>query len=227
MNGIHDMGGMHGFGAVRPEAGEPVFHEPWEGRVYAMLREVGARYRPAIGESRDIIERMEPSRYLGAGYYERFLEVLEQRALRAGLVTAAELEARIGRFRDDASASVPRREDPVAAQAALSVLHRRQARPAGHGLPPRFAAGESVRVRNLNWPGHNRLPRYLRGKRGVVERLNGLYPIEDANAAAWPPEPQTVYTVRFEGEEVWGPGCEANLRVYAELWEGYLEEATV
>jgi nitrile hydratase len=227
MNGVHDMGGMHGFGPVRPEKDEPVFHEPWEGRVYAMLREIGARFAPPpIGGNRDIIENMGPVRYLTASYYERFLEVLEQRALREGVVSETELAARTEQFRLDPGTPLPRREDAAATARSLERLHHHQNRPAEHGVAQRFNAGDEVRVRNLNWAGHNRLPRYLRGKRGVIERVNGLYHIEDAHAGAWEPLPQTVYTVQFSGLEVWGAESEPNLKVYAELWEGYLEEVS-
>src|SRR4051812_9586278 len=109
MNGVHDMGGMHGFGPVeRGEENEPVFHEAWEGRVMGILREVGAKYTVRMpGAARDIIERMEPSRYLASSYYERFLRVVEQRALEEGLVTLAELAARIEQFSQDPSQAIP------------------------------------------------------------------------------------------------------------------------
>jgi nitrile hydratase len=225
MNGIHDMGGMHGFGPVVREKDEPVFHEAWEGRVMGMLRELGA-VMPAKspGEMRDIIEHIEPLRYLSMSYYERFLEVVVKRALANGLITEEELETRVGLFREEPDRTVPRRSDSKAVERA----HRRmttQPRPEPQGSAPRFAVGDRVLVKNLNWPGHNRLPRYIRGKVGWIERVNGLYQIEDAHADSLGPNPQTVYTAGFEGLEVWGAECEANTRVYIELWEGYLEPA--
>ena len=225
MNGVHDMGGMHGFGPVVREENEPVFHEAWEGRVYCMLRQFGAAFPVRTpGLSRDIIENIPPLRYLAMSYYERFLQVLEQRALHAGLITSAELETRTRQFQSDPATPVARRLDPERTRDMLAGLQR-QLRPAPDAGPPRFIAGDRVRARNLNWPGHNRLPRYIRGKRGIIERVNGRYAIEDAHAERLGADPQHVYTVRFDGEEVWGPGCEANLRVYLELWEGYLEPA--
>ena len=223
MNGVHDMGGMHGFGPVEREENEPVFHEAWEGRVMGMLREVGAKYPIRMrGGARDIIERIEPARYLASSYYERFLEVVEQRALQEGLVTQAELAARVEQFSQNRNQAVPVRNNPGAAE-TTRVRMRTQPHPAEPISEPRFAVGDPVLVRNLNWPGHNRLPRYLRSKHGFIERLNGCYHIEDAHADALGPNPQTVYTVRFSGHEVWGDECETNMQVYAELWEGYLE----
>ena len=223
MNGVHDMGGMHGFGPVQPEQDEPVFHEPWEGRVMGMLRAVGAKYPLRVpGGARDIIEHIEPARYLASSYYERFLEVVEQRSLQEGLVTRAELATRIETFRQEPKIQMPRRSDPAAVE-RLRAGMRNQPHPAEPISEPRFAAGDPVRARNFNWPGHNRLPRYLRSKHGVIERLNGCYRIEDAHADVLGPDPQTVYTVCFQGHEVWGDECESNIKVYAELWEGYLE----
>lgn len=224
MNGVHDMGGMHGFGTVLPEQNEPVFHEAWEGRVYTMLRQLNGKFPPKTpGAGRDIIEHIEPSRYLSMGYYERFLAVLEQRALSEGLVTAQEIDSRMRLIEKEGSDPVAATSDPKTTAGAIERLMTGQPHPAETGAPPRFAVGDPVRARNLNWAGHNRLPRYIRDKLGIVERINGLYHIEDARDTELGPSPQTVYTVRFGGLEVWGPEAEANLNVYLELWEGYLE----
>ena len=227
MNGIHDVGGMHGFGAVLPEENEPVFHQPWEGRVYTMLRQFAGRFPAKVpGLARDIIEQIEPARYLSIPYYERFLEVLEKRALAEGIITEAELEARMKLIEDCGADPIPRSEDTEAAKSLIISLKTNQLHPpigVGSAL---FAAGDKVVARNLNWSGHNRLPRYIRGKRGWIERVNGCHLIEDSHSDALGPNPQTVYTVGFEGAEVWGPECEANLKIYMELWEGYLEPAT-
>jgi nitrile hydratase len=121
-------------------------------------------------------------------------------------------------------APFPRREDPAAAEAARASLaiSPQPKPPAGE---PVFASGQAVRARNLNWEGHNRLPRYVRGRTGIVERVNGWYVIEDDHAERLGRNPQPVYTVGFDGRELWGPDVEPNQRVYLELWEGYLEPA--
>lgn len=221
MNGVHDLGGMHGFGPVIIEPDEPVFHEPWEGRVYGMLQQLRRKYQRNSGHSRSVIESMEPVRYLTASYYERFLEAAVQTALEEGLVTDRELAARIEQLRATPGALVPTRSDPAEVQQTLVRLKTQPPSEPPTGAPL-FRPGDGVQARNLNWPGHNRLPRYIRGKRGWVERINGWYTIEDANAGALGRNPQPVYTVGFEGREVWGEGCEPNLKVYLELWEGYL-----
>src|SRR6478672_3405608 len=141
MNGVHDMGGMHGFGPVLREENEPVFHEAWEGRVMGMLREVGAKYPVKMpGAARDIIEHIEPARYLASSYYERFLEVVEQRAIEEGLVTAAELAARIEQFRGDPNQAIPVLNNPAAVKEtrAPRPTHVHTAEPIAE---PRFAVG--------------------------------------------------------------------------------------
>lgn len=228
MNGIHDMGGMHGFGQVQIEANEPVFHEPWEGRVMGLISQVRHRLaaqqpsRRMIG--RPVMENMEPAAYLNASYYERFLFMLERNAIMNGLVTEAELRERIDYYRERPEAPMPRHDDPQAAQRQRAAL-RVQGQPASTGAPPRFGVGDHVRARNFNPIGHTRLPRYVRGKHGVIVRVNGWYAIQDADASALGPNPQAVYTARFDAREVWGPDADSNLGVYLELWEGYLEPA--
>ncbi len=227
MNGIHDMGGMHGFGPVVHEDDEPVFHEPWEGRAWGMVNRFRAKVpQRDLGVTRAYIESIPPETYLRISYYERFLDATIRRAIDVGVITAEELEAQMRRFEADPAAPVARRTDPE----QVADTHRRlktQLRPAAEGRKHRFEQGDAVMAINVSRFGHNRLPRYIRGKQGIVERVNGLYPIEDEKAFNDDPTPQTVYTVGFDGVEVWGPECEPNLRVYLELWEGYLEPVPV
>jgi nitrile hydratase len=223
-NTIHDMGGMHGFGPVIREADEPVFHEPWEGRFWgtrqAVVRSGRLQLRP--GENRGIIEEMGAVAYLTTSYYARFLHSTVDRILARGLLTREELDTRTAAYLANPDLPVPRRLDPAAAAAVrASLAMAPNPKPAAGG--PRFRAGQVVVARNLNWEGHNRLPRYVRGRRGVIERVNGWYEIEDDHAERLGRNPQPVYTVGFDGGELWGPDGEPGLRVYLELWEGYLE----
>jgi nitrile hydratase len=223
-NTIHDMGGMQGFGPIVREDDEPVFHEPWEGRFWgtrqAIVRSGRLKLRP--GENRGIIESMGPVEYLTTSYYGRFLHSTVDRILANGIITAEELDARTAEYFANADLPVPRRLDPEAAAAVRrSITVAPDSRPAAG--EPRYRAGQAVRARNLNWPGHNRLPRYVRGRQGVIERVNGWYDIEDDNADRLGRNPQPLYTVGFDGRELWGPEAEPNLSVYLELWEGYLE----
>lgn len=225
-NTIHDLGGMHGFGPVVREDEPYVFEHAWEGRLWgmrqALIRSGKLRMRP--GENRGVIEAMGAVEYLTTPYYERFLHSTLDRIVAHGLLDGDELAAAIERYVADPDAPLPRRLDPEAAAAARASLMvgPRPKAPAGD---PVFAPGDVVVARNLNWDGHNRLPRYVRGHRGRVERVNGWYLIEDDHAERLGRNPQPVYTVGFDGEELWGRGGEPSLRVYVELWEGYLKRA--
>jgi nitrile hydratase len=214
---------MHGFGPVVREEHEPVFHEAWEGRTIAMRILLGPMLsQPYPGVARQYIESIPPAEYLEMSYYERFLDSAIRRAIDDGLFTAEELAYHMRRIEAEPAAPSPSRVDPAVAHAANERVMR-QLRPEAEGRAPRFEPGDPVRAINISRVGHNRLPRYVRGKQGWIERVNGLYPIEDAKAFAEDPVPQTVYTVGFEGVEIWGPESERGLRVYLELWEGYLE----
>jgi nitrile hydratase len=186
----------------------------------AVIRSGKLKLRP--GENRYIIETMGPVAYLTTPYYERFLHSTIDRMVAHGLFTQEEIDARTADYLANPAAPLPRRDDPAAAAAArASLAVAPYPRPASGD--PLFAAGDAVRARNLNWEGHNRLPRYVRGRAGIVERVNGWYVIEDDHAERLGRNPQPVYTVYFEGTEIWGPDGEPNLKVYLELWEGYLE----
>lgn len=219
MDGIHDMGGMDGFGPVAAEPDEPVFHASWEGRVFAMNRATGfAAGAWGIDQARFAIERLAPATYLTSSYYERWLLALEANLVGHGIVGADELAA--GRsLRTDPR---PRR-----------VLSAEQAREApGRGWfareidqPARFTVGQRVRARNIHPATHTRLPGYVRGHTGVVEAVHGCHVFPDAVVAGSGEDPQWLYMVRFKGKELWGDGADASLSVSVDAFEPYLEPA--
>lgn len=222
MNGVHDLGGMHGFGPIEREENEPVFHESWEGRVFGMSIAAPPEVEPSAG-FRHTIERMDPVDYLTSSYYEHWLVVLETGAVEAGLVTREDLAARVAFFRDHVDAAVPRREDPGQIDGTLARL--REPQPLHHpdGTPPRFKAGDAVRARNIHPRGHTRLPRYVRGRRGIIARCHGNHEFPDTPAADGQTLPQAVYSVRFAACELWGESGEPHSDVYLDLWDSYLE----
>jgi len=210
MNGVHDMGGMQGFGPVDPERDEPVFHAPWEARVFALnLAGFGFR-RWSVDAWRHALERVPAADYLRISYYERWLAGLTELTLGAGLVTRDEL----GRGR--AAAGEPQGAAPQPAQTPPDPS---QAPPAA----PRFSVGETVRARRVNPEGHTRLPRYARGCAGTVTALHGDQVFADANAHGPGARPQPVYQVRFAARELWGECADPKTSVHLDLWEDYLE----
>jgi nitrile hydratase beta subunit len=94
MNGIHDLGGMHGLGPINPEPNEPVFHEDWERHMFGLMIAVFAGGLYNVDEFRHGIERMDPAHYLTSSYYEHWLESVERLAIEKGWITREEIDAR-------------------------------------------------------------------------------------------------------------------------------------
>jgi nitrile hydratase subunit beta len=218
MNGVHDMGGMQGFGAVEPEANEPVFHAPWEGRVLAMNRAMGYLGVWNIDIGRFSREQLAPDVYLGSSYYRKWTLGLEDLAVQYGLVGEDELAA--GRALHPA---VPIKRTLTQADASKVLARGSYERPAP--APALFKAGDRVRARNMHPPSHTRLPRYVRGHAGVVECVRGCHVFPDAVVAGRGEEPHWLYTVVFGGRELWGEGSDPTVKVSVEAWEPYLDPA--
>ena len=223
MNGVHDMGGTHGFGPIRPRENDEPFHDPWERRVHAMVGVVRTQGVYNIDESRHGIERMPPAAYLGSGYFERWLSSLERNLVDKGVLTKEEIEARTAELARNPKAELACCEDPALAE---RVVRERLAR---GGLPEpgpsRFEPGDRVVTRNTHPIGHTRLPRYARGKQGEIDRFHGIDTLPDANAHGKGPSPEPLYSVRFEASELWGDSAAPRQKVYIDLWESYLEPA--
>ena len=224
MNGVHDLGGMHGFGPVEVEPGEPVFHAAWERRVFATLVAIRLAGHWNVDQSRHARERMDPVEYLAASYYERWLAGCLRLLGEKGLVSEAELDARIG---DPASAF----ETPANVPAAVSVedLRARGGGPnaswSDANVAPRFRVGDQVVARTIHPTGHTRLPRYARGRTGVITRDHGVWVLPDSSASGMGPSPQHCYSVRFDARELWGDESPRTDAVHVDLWDDYLEPA--
>ncbi len=226
VNGMHDLGGMQGFGRVEREPGEPVFHAEWEKRVFGVNRVCLARKVFNQDEARHGIERMPPRDYLAASYYERWLDRTLRLLADKGLVTADELERRIAEVAADPERAAIRRDDPE----LVSRMRRartvrpdfRRAAPA-----PRFAVGDPVLTNHDHPAGHTRLPRYARGKRGTIGRVHGGFIFPDTNAHGLGEQPHVLYSVRFDATELWGSSAQSPAVVHLDLWEPYLQPVTV
>lgn len=225
MNGVHDMGGMHGFGPVRRQEAEPVFHAPWEGRMFGILLSLGPHAVHDPHGLRDALENMEPAQYLGLGYYERWLAVTEKALIAKGFLTVAELDERTDAFKSQPDAQLDRREDRELRDRMLHAIYTRTSPHQDVGIEPRFQVGDSVIVRNIHVDAHTRLPRYVRGKRGVVALFHGVHDIHDTQPEDQKVPPQPVYSIRFEGQELWGQSAEPHQGLYLDMWESYLESA--
>jgi nitrile hydratase len=217
MNGVHDMGGMDGFGPVKPEENEPVFHEKWEGRVLAMNRAMGYTRAWNGDISRYAKEVLPPDVYLGSSYYRRWAIGLEWMLMENGLVGSDEFNA--GRA---LRAGEPLKRKLTSEQLETALARGSYDRPAK--APALFKIDERVRMRNIHPKGHTRLPRYVRGHIGVIERVHGCHVFPDTHASATREEdPQWLYTVRFDARELWGENADPTLKTSVEAWEPYLE----
>jgi nitrile hydratase subunit beta len=218
VNGVHDMGGMHGFGPVVAEPDEPVFHGDWEARVLALMRTVLYTRAWNLDMFRDSQERLPPQVYLSVSYYHRWLLGLTQSALERGLTDVDEL----------AAGHALRAEPPPQRTMALheaAIAYTRASFGRAAPREPRFRVGDRVTTRNMHPTGHTRLPRYARGKPGIVEAVHGCHVYPDSVVAGGGEDPQWLYTVAIAGPALWGPASDPDVTVSIEAFEPYLEPA--
>jgi len=218
MDGVHDMGGMHGFGKVEPEANEPVFHSDWERRLHALYRAMSFTGVWTIDQARFARERLPPDVYLASSYYKKWALGLEKQLAESGLAGPDELAT--GRALRPGK---PLKRKLTAAEVPNTVTRGSFARPAK--APARFTPSDRVRTKNIHPATHTRLPRYARGRVGVIEALRGCHVFPDSVAIGQGEDPQWLYTVRFEGRELWGANADPSLQVSIEAFEPYLEPA--
>lgn len=224
MDSIADMGGMQGFGPVHyvpPD--DPPFHEPWEGRAFALtLLSINRLSGRNLDAMRHALERVPPAEYLHEedGYYGRWLKCAEIMLTDSGIIAPGAVEARARRTRGE---DVPDPPEPTPSKPDYT--------PAGPGSlrqvddPPAFKVGQGVRARDVHPGGHTRLPRYVRGRRGVVEQIQPAALLPDTNAHFLGENAQHCYGVAFDSAELWGSEAEP-FTLHIDLFESYLEAAS-
>jgi nitrile hydratase subunit beta len=217
MNGIHDMGGMDDMGPIPIEKNEPVFHEPWEARAMAIMLACGDLL-PKNYAQRFSIEQIPPVEYLRMSYFERWVEALQNMLLTAGVLSREEIA------NGKPAAGSPKATPALPSAKVAAMINEDDTSRLNVPVRPRFKVGQRVRARNMNPRGHTRLPRYARGKTGVIVRDQGVFAFEDSNAAGFQFEkPQHVYSVRFSARELWGEQAPKQDTVYIDMWDDYLE----
>ena len=219
MNGPQDLGGQMGFGPVAPEKDEPVFHADWEKRALGLTLAAGPMGGWTLDESRHVRESLHPADYYASSYYEIWIKGLEALLQRHGFVSAEELS----QGKRLVQGAAPRRVLPAAEVPAVLARGGPCSRPVPQ--PARFRSGDRVRTRNFHPGGHTRLPRYARGKAGVIEAVRGGFVFPDSNAHGQGENPQWVYGVAFDAAEIWGEGSDPSLSIAIDAWESYLEPA--
>jgi nitrile hydratase len=220
MNGVHDMGGMDGFGKVEAEPNEPMFHDRWESRVLAMTRALGTAGAFNLDMFRFAQESLPPQVYLESSYYQRWLRALERLLVVRGFVAPAEvIEGHQGR---QPAKQLKRGKFTVDDVEHVIVRGKFGRNPPA---PAKFKLGDRVRARNMHPLTHTRLPRYVRGRVGVIERNHGCHVFPDSSAIDDGEEPQWLYTVVFNGRELWGADSDPTVKVSIDAFEPYLEPA--
>jgi nitrile hydratase len=223
VNGVHDVGGMHGFGPIRREEVASPFHEPWEGRVHAMMQAMLRQRVFNLDEMRRTIESIPPAQYLASSYFERWLAALRMLLVEKGVLAASEVDTLFRQFEREPERlqRQERRDNPALADTILKAS--RYPPPPPHEAAPRFRPGDRVVAKNRHLKEHTRLPRYVRDKEGVIHRVHGVYTLPDTNAHGLGANPEPVYAVRFAARELWGDAAAPNQHLYIDLWESYLE----
>ena len=217
MNGGHDLGGMHGLGPIdpEPESEEPVFHAEWERRVFALNLATGFLGKWNIDQGRHARERQHPADYLRNTYYENWFVGLETLLVEAGLVSEEELRSAVvaGKVKDVRI---------LAAENVETALTNGGSATLDIPLESLFSPGDRVCVVNIHPNSHTRVPRYSRGKIGTVEFDHGVHIFADKNAHGTK-EGQHLYSVQFDGDELWGANGNSLDMVRIDLWEPHLE----
>ncbi|MDE0063401.1 MAG: nitrile hydratase subunit beta [Gammaproteobacteria bacterium] len=217
MNGVHDMGGMHGFGPVDPYAADS-WHSDWEGRVFALTLAASGILHGSIDRRRFELETLPPADYL-QGYFQRWYTRLVNAGVASGIIGEAERAAIEG----GESVAATRDHEPLSADVLLGLFESGAPSRREIASEPAFARGDAVRARNINPPTHTRLPRYVRGRAGTVVAHRGAHVFPDSNAERKGEDPRHLYAVRFAAKTLWGPEAPAGDSVTLDLWEPYLE----
>ena len=220
MNGVHDMGGMHGFGPVEREENEPAFHDDWEPIIVGCVMAGVWTGSWNVDDFRAERERTDPATYLGVSYYELFVGSLERLLIEKGIASEDELERRRAIFRENPEASAA---DAFAGEAETALA---AGKPWDFRRPlntePRFRPGDPVRTLHSQPHGHTRLARYARDKRGTVHAYHGGHVFPDSNSRNGDEAPGHLYSVRFESAEIWGEDAGRGEAIYLDLWQDYL-----
>ena len=218
MDGGQDLGGVGNFGPVVPEHNEPVFHGEWERRAFALTMAMAMPGGWNIDMSRFARENRSPDEYLRMSYYQIWLAGLEQLMRERDLVSPDEIDAGKPLHPTKPVAKTLTPGDVAA------TLHRGGPTEREVKSPALFAVGDRVRAKMIHPPTHTRLPRYVRGHVGTIELLHGVHVFPDSNSLG-SENPQWLYTVTFDGRELWGNGSNPSVKTSVDAWESYLERA--
>ena len=217
MNGVHDMGGMHGMGPIQYESNEPVFHEPWEARVFALNRAVRAWRKWTTDASRHAVELIPAPEYLRMSYYEQRLHALIELMVKSGLVTRAEVES------GKPAPGSPKATPALIASAVPAMVAK--GKPASREVP---AAGSLQGGPARTCPQHPsdwaHAPAALRARQAWHDPPGPRRPRLPGHQRPFPRrESPTPVLGAVRRAELWGEQASSRDAVYLDMWDDYLE----
>jgi nitrile hydratase beta subunit len=233
----HNLGGLEGLGPVTFE--KRVFVEPWEKRIFgihvammALSSQLPLAPAPSAfktewtwADLRKGAESLNPLDYFKYRYYEKWLGGISGYFVEKGYITEAELEARTQQILADPAAARKQGGDPAIDTRITTYLVEGDSPKRDTNVAPRFAAGDTVVVKNPPTIEHTRLPGFLRNRVGIVDMV---YPATYTYLTSTGPDgigpAMPVYSVRFDPEQIWKGNTENNVTIYADLFEAYLEK---
>ena len=224
MDGIHDLGGKHGFGEVTTQDPGPALPERWQGFVFTLINQLLRNGTAAnVDHFRHAVERISPSAYLEDGYYGRWLGAGETLLVESGVIAQDEINKRVSMRGGDHPPAARPSTDPDHFPSRDASQERPPTAERTVGAAPAYAIGDRVETVAYGKSGHTRLPAYARGKEGVVVTCHNAWVYPDTHAHGLGESPEYLYTVKFDGAELFGAACEADVEVCLDLFEPYLK----
>lgn len=222
MDSIHDLGGMHGFGAVPIENEGYTFKDTWQRRAFGLTQSLAGTVPFCADMHRKKIEQLAAVDYLQLDYFEKWTIATTELMKDSGLVNDAELAS--GKKQFDVNQE---RHPPVSSVDLVDAMKTGGTYTFPDGSRhPKFFVGDQIKVRSNCAEGHTRVPRYVRSKAGIIRNIEGIFQFADSVANGMGPDPQPCYLVEFNAAEVWGQDAEAtDDLLYLDLAESYLEHA--
>ncbi|HWD06355.1 MAG TPA: nitrile hydratase subunit beta [Amycolatopsis sp.] len=225
MNGVFDVGGTDGLGPIDPPENEPVFRAEWEKAAFAMFPACFRAGYFGLDSFRHGIEQMRPSVYLESPYYEHWLHSVEHHGIANGEIDPEELDRRTQFYLENPDAPLPEHEpNPELIEFVNAVVPAGAPAQRPTDKPARFKVGDIVRMVNVSPFGHSRMARYIRGKVATVVAYRGSFIFPDSAGNGRGEDPQHVYTIQFDGAELWGEEyAEPNTSTTFDVWDPYIE----
>lgn len=219
MDGIHDLGGKHGFGKVDVDEPEEQFHEPWEARVRSIVNAMTRAPDWNLDWFRHCRELIEPVDYLSRPYFDQWMQTYCAMLVHSGWATVDEVSS--GKAAAPGPEGVP---SPMSAADVAGTQPGAKRFDKAVDESPAFEIGQAVTAVRRVTNGHTRLPAYVRGRPGRIADHHGAHVFPDANAVNEKVY-QHLYTVAFDARELWPEAEGSGDLVHLNLWESYLEPA--